>query len=167
VVLSPAGDRALLTVHDDVKHVYAVYMGLFPTLEVQRIGLASPPIAAGVVAAAGRGYVAQKHPEGRITFVTLDSGEARTLPASSLARASGLDTTMNGSSRDRPLAALAAAAAGCGDRPAAWSQAPASTRPRPHQRGRVVDAPADRVVLLIPGTGQSLRTNPSRSGVTS
>ena len=79
VVLSPGGDRALITIHDDVKHVYAVYMGLFPTLEVQRVGLASPPIAAGVVAGAGRGYVAQKHPEGRITFVTLDSGEARTL----------------------------------------------------------------------------------------
>jgi hypothetical protein len=79
VVLSPAGDRALITIHDDVKHIYAVYMGLFPTLEVQRVGLASPPIAAGVVVAAGRGYVAQKHPEGRITFVTLDSGQARTL----------------------------------------------------------------------------------------
>ena len=79
VVLSPAGKRALITIHDDVKQVYAVYMGLFPTLEVQRVGLASPPIAAGVVAGAGRGYVAQKHPEGRITFVTLDSGEARTL----------------------------------------------------------------------------------------
>lgn len=79
VVLSPAGDRALVTIHDDIKHIYAVYMGLFPTLEVQRIGLASPPIAAGVVAGAGRGYVAQKHPEGRITFVTLDNGEARTL----------------------------------------------------------------------------------------
>ena len=79
VVLSPAGDRALITIQDDVKKIYAVYMGLFPTLEVQRIGLASPPIAAGVVAAAARGYVAQKHPEGRITFVTLESGEARTL----------------------------------------------------------------------------------------
>jgi hypothetical protein len=54
-------------------------MGLFPSLEVQRFSLASPPIAAGVVAGAGRGYVAQKHPEGRITFITLDSGEARTL----------------------------------------------------------------------------------------
>ena len=79
VVLSPDGKRALLTIRDDVKKVYAVYMGLFPTLEVQRVGLASPPIAAGVVAGAGRGYVAQKHPEGRITFVTLESGEARTL----------------------------------------------------------------------------------------
>ena len=71
--------RAPGTIHDDVKHIYAVYMGLFPTLEVQRVALASPPIAAGVVDAAGRGYVAQKHPEGRITFVTLESGEARTL----------------------------------------------------------------------------------------
>ena len=79
VVLSPDGKRTLIPIQDDVKHVYAVYMGLFPTLEVQRVGLASPPIAAGVVAGAGRGYVAQKHPEGRITFVTLDSGEARTL----------------------------------------------------------------------------------------
>jgi len=79
VALSPAGDRALITIHDDVKKIYAVYMGLFPTLEVQRVALASPPIAAGVVAAAGRGFVAQRHPEGRITFVTLASGEARTL----------------------------------------------------------------------------------------
>jgi hypothetical protein len=79
VALSPAGDRALVTVHDDVRKVSAVYMGLFPTLEVQRFALASPPIAAGVVAQAKRGYVAQKHPEGRITFITLESGEARTL----------------------------------------------------------------------------------------
>ena len=53
MVLSPDGKRALLTIRDDVKKVYAVYMGLFPTLEVQRVGLASPPIAAGVVADAG------------------------------------------------------------------------------------------------------------------
>jgi len=79
VVLSPAGDRALITAHDDARAVYAIYLGLFPTLEVQRVALASPPIAAGIVAAAGRGYVAQKHPEGRLTVVTLASGEARTL----------------------------------------------------------------------------------------
>jgi hypothetical protein len=79
VALSPDGKRTLIPIQDDVKHVYAVYMGLFPSLEVQRFSLASPPIAAGVVAGAGRGYVAQKHPEGRITFITLDSGEARTL----------------------------------------------------------------------------------------
>ena len=54
-------------------------MGQFPSLEVQQIGLASPPIAVGVLAAANQGYVAQKNPEGRITFVALDSGQARTL----------------------------------------------------------------------------------------
>ena len=79
VAVTDAGDRVLVTVRDDTTQTYGVYMGLFPTLEVQTLMLASPPIAAGVVAGAGRGYVAQKHPEGRITFVTLSSGDARTL----------------------------------------------------------------------------------------
>jgi len=79
VAITDAGDRVLVTARDDAKKVYGVYMGLFPTLEVQTLTLASPPIAVGVVAGAGRGYVAQKHPEGRITFVTLASGDARTL----------------------------------------------------------------------------------------
>ncbi|HET6150353.1 MAG TPA: hypothetical protein VFH68_22630 [Polyangia bacterium] len=79
LAFSPAGDRVLLTVRDDRAAVFAVYLALFPTLEVRRYPLASPPIAAGVAAAARRGYVAQQHPEGRITFFTLDSGEARTL----------------------------------------------------------------------------------------
>jgi len=58
-----------------------------------------------------------------------------------------------------PLAAAAAlACAGCGDRPAAWSQ-PATVNAAYGLTGAVaiVDAPADRVVLLIPGTDQSLR----------
>jgi hypothetical protein len=79
LAFSPAGDRALLTVRDDRKAVFGVYLALFPTLEVRRYPLASPPIAAGVAAGARRGYVAQQHAEGRITFLTLDSGEARTL----------------------------------------------------------------------------------------
>ena len=79
VSFSAAGDRALITVRDDGHQIYGVYLGMFPALEVRRYPLASPPIAAGVAAAAGRGYVAQQHPEGRITFITLDSGEARTL----------------------------------------------------------------------------------------
>jgi hypothetical protein len=79
VAFSSAGDRALITVRDDVHQIYGVYLGLFPTLEVRRYPLASPPIAAGVAATAGRGYVAQQNPEGRITFITLDTGEARTL----------------------------------------------------------------------------------------
>jgi hypothetical protein len=79
VAIAPDADRALVTVRDDAKKVYGAYMGLFPSLEVQHFVLASPPLTAGVVPAAGTGYVAQKHPEGRITFVTLETGAARTL----------------------------------------------------------------------------------------
>jgi hypothetical protein len=69
----------LITERDDSKNVYGVYVGQFPSLQIQRIGLASPPIAVGVLAAANEGYVAQKNAEGRITFVALDSGQSRTL----------------------------------------------------------------------------------------
>jgi hypothetical protein len=79
VAIAPTSNRALLTVLDDARQIYGVYMGSFPSLEVKLFPLASPPIAVGVVAAAGRGFVAQKHPEGRITFLGLDSGDARTL----------------------------------------------------------------------------------------
>jgi hypothetical protein len=79
VALSPTGERALVTVRDDARKIYGVYLGLFPSLEVRRYALASPPIAAGVVAASDRGYIAQQHPEGRITFIALGSGDARTL----------------------------------------------------------------------------------------
>jgi hypothetical protein len=80
VAISPASDRVLVTVRaDQAPQVYATYLGLLPSLEVKRYPLASPPIAAGVVGGANRGYVAQQHPEGRITFLTLESGEARTL----------------------------------------------------------------------------------------
>ena len=79
VAVSPAGDRTLITVRDDRQAIFGAYVGQFPTLAVQRYPLASPPIAAGVAAAAGRGYVAQQHPDGRITLIALDSGDARTL----------------------------------------------------------------------------------------
>jgi hypothetical protein len=79
VAIAPASNRVLLTVRDDKKQIFAAYLGLLPTLEVRSYPLASPPIAAGVVGGANRGYVAQEYPDGRITFLTLDSGDARTL----------------------------------------------------------------------------------------
>jgi hypothetical protein len=79
VAISPAGDRVLITERDDTQQIYGVYLGQFPSLEVQKFKLASPPIAVGVLATANEGFIAQKNPEGRITFVTLDSGQARTL----------------------------------------------------------------------------------------
>ena len=79
VAITPAGDRVLITERDDTKKIYGVYVGQFPSMEIQKIALASPPIAVGVLATANEGYVAQKNAEGRITFVALDSGQARTL----------------------------------------------------------------------------------------
>jgi hypothetical protein len=79
VAISAEGDRVLITERDDAKKVYGVYVGQFPSLEIQKIGLASPPIAVGVLATANEGYIAQKNAEGRITFVAFDSGQARTL----------------------------------------------------------------------------------------
>jgi hypothetical protein len=79
VAIAPGGDRALVTVRDDARKVWGAYLARMPSLEVDAYALASPPIAAGVVAGAASGYVAQEHPDGRITFVDLGSGAARTL----------------------------------------------------------------------------------------
>lgn len=79
VALSPQSDRAVLTERNDATKTYAAWIARMPTLATQRYVLASPPIAAGVVAGARRAWIAQEHPEGRITFIDLDGGTARTL----------------------------------------------------------------------------------------
>ena len=79
VAIAPTSDRVLLTVSDRARKIFGVSLGLLPTLEVRKYPLASPPVATGVVGGANRGYVAQEYPDGRITFLTLDSGDARTL----------------------------------------------------------------------------------------
>lgn len=79
VALSPSSDRALVTARDDASQTYEAFLTKMPSLEVDKYVLASPPIAAGVVAGANRAYVAQSNPEGRITFINLGTGQARTL----------------------------------------------------------------------------------------
>ena len=79
VALSPASDRAVVTVRDDPSSTWGAYLARMPSLEVDEYPLASPPISAGVVAGAGRAWIAQSHPEGRITFIDLTTGQARTL----------------------------------------------------------------------------------------
>ncbi|MBL8714944.1 MAG: hypothetical protein JNL79_03065 [Myxococcales bacterium] len=79
VALAKAGDRAILTERDDGKAIYGAYLARFPSLSVDRFPLASPPIAAGVVEGSRRAWIAQQHTEGRITFIDLEKGEARTL----------------------------------------------------------------------------------------
>jgi hypothetical protein len=75
----PPSRRALITVRDDTKRIFGAYLARMPELQVDRFELRSPPLAAGVVGAANAGYVAQQHPEGRITFIDLAAGTFRTL----------------------------------------------------------------------------------------
>jgi hypothetical protein len=74
-----AGLRALVTVRDDAAQIFGTYLVRMPSLQVDRIELSSPPIAAGVLAENGIAFVAQQHPEGRITFINLETAQAETL----------------------------------------------------------------------------------------
>lgn len=85
VAVSPSGQQALVATGDEMNPKYRLYVASMPSLEVKKYQLASQPIAAGIVAGAERGYVAQKHPDGRITFVDFKTGAVRTLTGFELA----------------------------------------------------------------------------------
>jgi hypothetical protein len=78
-------DRAIVAERDAVGQVSAVHVVRMPELSETRIALASPVTAVGIVPAARRAYAAEAHPDGRITFVDLDTNEARTLTGFELA----------------------------------------------------------------------------------
>ncbi len=75
----PHSDRALVTVREDLRRSFGVHVVALPSLQIDYVPLASAPLATGIVPAAGKGYVSQLHPEGRITFLDFASGEVRTL----------------------------------------------------------------------------------------
>jgi hypothetical protein len=72
--------HALVTVSDG-SQVHVAYLVGMPSLLVDPIALGSAPLrgGSGIVPEANRAFVAQQHPEGRITFIELDSGAHRTL----------------------------------------------------------------------------------------
>jgi hypothetical protein len=72
-------EYAVVAERDDATRVYGAYLARMPALMVERYPLASPPIASGIVPSANRAFVAQQHPDGRLTFIDLDTGVARTL----------------------------------------------------------------------------------------
>jgi hypothetical protein len=74
-----AGLRGLVTVRDDASGVHGAYVLRMPSLQVDFVPLSSPPLAAGVLADNDIAFVAQEHPEGRITFIDLETTEAETL----------------------------------------------------------------------------------------
>jgi hypothetical protein len=77
--VATTNDRAIVAERDDATRTWGAYLARMPQLMVERYPLASPPIAIGVVPGAKRAFVAQQHPEGRLTFIDLESGVARTL----------------------------------------------------------------------------------------
>jgi hypothetical protein len=79
VAIAPTSDRALISIRDDARSIYGFYLAKMPSLEVDPFVVASPPIAAGIAASAGRGYIAQDYSDGRITFVQLGTGQAQTI----------------------------------------------------------------------------------------
>lgn len=79
------GLRGLVTTRDDAGGIHAVYLVRMPSLQVDRIALSSPPIAVGLLPDYGVGYVAQQHPEGRITFINLETAAEQTLTGFELA----------------------------------------------------------------------------------
>jgi len=85
IAFSPASDAALITVSSPQPATFGAYLIALANQQVDFVPLESPPLSAGVVPAAGRAYIAQSHPEGRITFVSLDTGELQSLTGFELA----------------------------------------------------------------------------------
>lgn len=82
-----AGEFALVTVGSEKTAEYGVYRVRLDTLQEDYLQLASPPSpgATGIVEETARGFVAQQHPEGRITFIDLETARAHTITGFELA----------------------------------------------------------------------------------
>ncbi len=87
LAFDPDGEYALVTVGGESSEVHGVYRVVLGTMQEDYVELASPPAAGatGIVAGVGRGFVAQTHPEGRITFVDLKTAQAHTITGFELA----------------------------------------------------------------------------------
>jgi len=72
--------RAVITVSDGATN-FAAYVVRMPELVVDRVVLPSQPLAGatGLVPDAGMAYIAEASPQGRITFIDLETGVPRTI----------------------------------------------------------------------------------------
>lgn len=83
--VSLGDDRSLVTTWGSETVPASAFLGKFPVLSVDRVDLASEPLASGLIPGVGQGFVAQAHAEGRVTFFDLDTAEARTVTGFELA----------------------------------------------------------------------------------
>jgi hypothetical protein len=60
-------------------NTFGAFVVGFPSLSVDPLSLPSAPTSSGIVEEAGMAFVAQEHPEGRLTFAPLTGGSPRTL----------------------------------------------------------------------------------------
>jgi hypothetical protein len=85
VAIAPAPSRhALITVSDEA-NLNEVHVVRMPELSNDVVPLPSVPLSAGVVPETAMSFVAQRHAEGRITFIELEGGKPRTLTGFELA----------------------------------------------------------------------------------
>jgi hypothetical protein len=71
--------RAVLLTTRATSGPSTAYVGRFPHLSVSEVALPSPPLAAGIIGTLNKGFVAQEHPEGRLTLIDLTSDDVTTL----------------------------------------------------------------------------------------
>ncbi len=83
--IAMSGDRTMVTTWGSETAPAEVFLGKFPDRSVDRIELPSEPLASGMIPEASQGYVAQAHPEGRVTFVDLESSLPTTVTGFELA----------------------------------------------------------------------------------
>jgi len=78
--------RAVVTVSDGNAN-FSAYVVRMPELVIDSVKLPSRPLpgATGLVPEAGVAYIAQSHPQGRITFINLETGVPRTITGFELA----------------------------------------------------------------------------------
>jgi hypothetical protein len=79
VSISHAAGRALVTTKDAPNQRAVTYFARLSGQQIDAIELPSRPLASGLVPGAGKGFVAQQHPEGRVTFIDLESGKEKTV----------------------------------------------------------------------------------------
>jgi hypothetical protein len=85
VAFSPDGASAVIATRDLARGRFGAYVVALDDLEETLVALPSPPLAAGIVPLAKQAFVAQAHPEGRITFVNVEDGRFKTLTGFELA----------------------------------------------------------------------------------
>lgn len=77
VALGANSQRALVSVSDPSTGNFGAYLIRMPSLQVDFSDLPSRPLSTGTVSSAGKAFVAQEHPEGRLTFFDFESGDSR------------------------------------------------------------------------------------------